>query len=371
MSKPVIALVALTLLCGTASAYLWKQLADERAQTQTLQARVAQLEQQATSAALQSQPTPAIAAEPPSTPEPNEAVKASTPKPTPPGAATFAAIGTTGVVNALGRSTPMDPEMQRRMKQNWDQQQRLMQDPEYRELMRSQQKMSIRRMHGDLEVMLGLSKEEADRVREVLAEQQVRMMDQRPPMNAFDGSMPDEAARRELHRFAEESRRKQEAELASVLGPKYGEWQQYQQNAWSRSQIMRLRQTLATSDEPLRQDQIKPLVQALASEQQQMQMNTLPVQVPPGGRMTAEMQLRTQEEWLERTAQSHERIRHVASNLLMPAQMQQLQEQQDQERKMQELNLRMQRARLAEAQARGEDPSTQYPTGFVPNVGMQ
>jgi hypothetical protein len=209
--------------------------------------------------------------------------------------------------------------------------------------------------------MMGLSKEEADRVRDVLAEQQVRSMEQRPFMGPFDGSQPDQAAIREQQRVYEEIKRKNDAELQAALGPKYSDWQEYQNSMWSRSQVMQLRETMAGSAEPLREDQLKPLVQALSREQQQMQMNTVRAQYPAGF-AGPEAQLRMQEEWLERTAQSHERIRNAVSSLLSPTQMQQLQEQQDQERKMQELNLRMQRAQAAEAQARGEDPSnaTQY-----------
>jgi hypothetical protein len=248
-----------------------------------------------------------------------------------------------------------DPEMRRRMQDNFEQQRKMLQDPEYRELMRSQQKMGLKHMYGDMESMLGLSREDAQRVLDVLAEQQLRSMEQqRPFMPSTDGSPPDQAAMREQQRYFAEMKRKNDAELAAALGPKYSEWQEYQQNMWSRSQVSRLRETLAGSDEPLRQDQLKPLVQAMAREQQQMQVSTMRAQYPTGF-AGPEAQMRMQEEWLERTAQSQERIRNAVSSLLTPSQLQQLQEQQEQERKMQELNLRMQRARLAEAAARGED----------------
>jgi hypothetical protein len=250
----------------------------------------------------------------------------------------------------------MDPDMRRRMQENFEQQRKMLQDPEYRELMRSQQKMGMKHMYGDMESMLGLSREEAQRVLDVLAEQQLRSMEQRPLMPPMDGSAPDQAAMREQQRYFAEMKRKNDAELAAALGPKYSEWQEYQQNTWSRSQVTRLRESLAGSDEPLRQDQLKPLVQAMAREQQQIQMNSMRSQYPAGV-AGPEAQMHMQEEWLERTAQSHERIRNAVSSLLTPSQLQQLQEQQDQERKMQELNLRMQRARLAEAAARGEDPN--------------
>ena len=354
MSKSVIALVVATLTCGSASAYFWQELRAEREQTRVLQARVAELEKAHEPAPVVAAVAPPVEVPPPVTAPANES-KATAPKPAvgaPAPAAAFAFLGSNGATVRNGR---MDPEMQRRMQENFDRQRALLKDPEYRELMRDQQKMGMRRMYGDMETMLGLSKEEADRVMDVLAEQQVRSMEQRPHFG-MDGSQPDQAAIREQQRVFEETRRKNESELASALGSKYGEWQEYQQSMWSRSQVMRLKETLSGSDDPLRQDQIKPLVQALAREQQQMQTNSMRGQ-NANGYARPENQLRMQEEWLERTAQSHERVRNAVSSLLSPAQMQQLQDQQEQEHKMQELNLRMQRARAEEARARGEDPN--------------
>jgi hypothetical protein len=355
MGKPVIALVVATLTCGSASAYLWHELRDERAQTQRLEARVVELEKAAQAGPVAVEQLSSGTVEPAPAPEPT-----AESKPTPSRNASVAMIApatsaTFALAGPNARNGRMDPEMRRRMQESFEQQRAMLKDPEYRELMRSQQKIGMKRMYGDMEVMLGLTKEEADRVVDVLAEQQLRAMEQRPVMMPMEGSQPDQAAIREQQRVFEENRRKNEAELAAVLGPKYSEWQEYQQSMWSRSQVMRLRETLSGTDEPLRQDQIKPLVQAMAREQQQMQTNTARAQYP-NGFSTPDAQMRMQEEWLERTAQSHERIRNSVSSLLTPAQLQQLQDQQDQERKMQEISMRMQRARAAEAQARGEDP---------------
>jgi hypothetical protein len=359
MSKPVVALITATFVCGSASAFLWQELRTEREQTRTLQARVAQLEQASSSALAPApklrEPAPPAAeaiAEPPTQ------TSASPPKPM----ATVGAVGgwsPFGMVASSG-GTRMDPEMQRRMQENFEQQQRLLKDPEYRDLMRNQQKMGMKRMYGDMEIMLDMSKEEVDRVLDVLAEQQVRSMEQQRPFLApSDGSPPDEAAIREHHHALQEIQRKNEAELSAAMGSKYRDWQEYQQTMGARHQVMRLRETLAGSAEPIRQDQIKPLVQAMAREQQ------LPQQAPairrsiPGSQVSTEDTLRMQEEWLERTTQTHQRVRDSVSSLLTPSQMEHLQEQQDQERKMLEINIRTMRARVAEAQARGETANGQ------------
>jgi hypothetical protein len=131
----------------------------------------------------------------------------------------------------------------------------------------------------------------------------------------------------------------------------------------ARSQVMQLRQVLATSAEPLRQDQIKPLVQAIAREQQ-TQTNA-PMRAYRQGPMNAETQLRAQEEWLQQQTEAQQRIRNSVASLLTPAQMQQLEAQHERERRMQEMQLRLQRARIAEAQARGEDLSAPNATAVM------
>jgi hypothetical protein len=358
MSKSVVALILATLGCGSASAYLWQELRTEREQTQTLQARVAQLEQARSG-------TPATLPKPREMPHPQEAVgptpsepSASAKKPTP---LVGALASTASGFVAFPGGTRMDPEMQRRVQENFEQQQRLLKDPEYRDLMRHQQKMGMKRMYGDMEIMLDMSKEEADRVLDVLAEQQVRSMEQqRPFMVPPDGSPPDEAAIREHHRALQEIQRKNDAELAAAMGSKYRDWQEYQQTMGARQQVMRLRETLAGSDEPIRQDQVKPLVQAMAREQQLSQHQAPAIRRSiPGTQVSTDDTLRMQEEWLERTTQTHQRVRDSVSSLLTPSQMEHLQEQQDQERKMLEINIRAMRARVAEAQARGETPTNQ------------
>jgi hypothetical protein len=361
MSKSVLALIAATFVCGSASAFLWQELRTEREQTRTLQARVAQLEQASSSASAplskpkppENPPTSQAIAEPPS----QASVAPKQPM------STVAAVGgwsPFGVVASSG-GTRMDPEMQRRMQENFEQQRRLLQDPEYRDLMRNQQKMGMKRMYSDMEIMLDMSKEEVDRVLDVLAEQQVRSMEQQRPFLAPpDGSPPDEAAIREHHRALQEIQRKNEAELSAAMGSKYRDWQQYQQTMGARQQVMRLRETLAGSNEPIRQDQIKPLVQAMAREQQLSQQQVPAIRRSiPGTQVSTDDTLRMQEEWLERTTQTHQRVRDSVSSLLTPSQMEHLQEQQDQERKMLELNIRAMRARVAEAQARGESSTNQ------------
>jgi len=356
MSKAVIVLTIATVASASASTYLWRELGSEREQSATLQTRVAELERE-------------MAQRPAAPPQADRELTEPAPEVTPaavktasaaPPAAQLGVIQGTANAGFVGaqRLGVADPDMRRRMKEAQEQQARMLKDPEYRELMRAQQKLGMMRMYSDLEPMLGLTKEESERLLDVLAEQSIRGMEQPPPFGPMDGTQPTEAEIRERQRAFEEQHRRNEQEIAAVLGSRYSDWQEYQKNGWSRSQVTQLRQTLSSTDEPLRQDQIKPLVNAIAREQQQMM--AAPMRMGPGIRtasgamqMDPQTQARMAEEWLERTAQSHERIRNAVSGLLTPAQFEQLQRQQEQELKMQELSVKQQRAR-ADAIARGE-----------------
>jgi hypothetical protein len=356
MSKWAIALTVATLACGSASAYLWQELRHEREQTAALQTQIVDLKR-AVSA-------PTHATRPSFTPQPVEATPPSLTvehAPAKPKAAA-ARLATSpapmftanGVAMGGGR---MDPQMRRRIQESHEQQARMLKDPDYRELMHSQQKMSMQRMYGDLEPLMGLSKEESERLLDILADQAIRVMEQPPMLPPTDGEPPDQNAVLEQQRRFQEQRRVTEAEIAAALGPKYNQWQEYQNNGWARSQVMQLRQTLSGTDEPIRLDQVKPLVEAIAREQPQMNrdLQALQTQAVQGRAFDAQSQVRMAEEWLERTAQSQQRIRDAVTGLLTPTQSEQLQRQHDQNLKMQELNLKQQRAR-AEAQARGELP---------------
>jgi hypothetical protein len=354
MSRTVIALTIATLACGSASAYFWQELRDERKQTASLATKLTQLQRSTSSRVPLSEPATTPPRAELNSPSPLKATAPAKPVAAAPvaGLATATPFFTAnGMAMSGGR---MDAEMRRRILENHEQQMRMLKDPEYRELMRSQHRMSMQRMYADLEPLLGLSKDESDRLLDVLAEQSIRSMEQRPMLPSLDGGPLDQNAVLEQQRLHQEQRRNNEAEIAAALGPKYNQWQEYQNNSWARSQVMQLRQTLSSTNEPIRSEQVKPLVEAIAREQKQLNQTLRhpPSQMRP---MDAQSQARFAEEWLERTAQSQQRIRDAASGLLTPTQLEQLQQQHEQELKMQELSVKQQRAR-AEAQARGEIP---------------
>jgi hypothetical protein len=360
MSKPVIALIAMTLVSTAASAYFWEALRTERASTQRLEQRIAQLERPA--ARPNSTPAPS-----PVAPESDAAPPVAAASPTQSQPAVARPMVRLGVQPfAIAPSVQgLDPNAQRRFQQAREQQRRMLENPEYRDLMRAQIKLSMHRMDADLEPLLGLTEDESDRLRDLLAEQQLRQMEQEPPP-VFDGSQVDESQQREFQERMQAAQRKNNDEVAALLGPKYADWQSYQKNSWSRIQVMQLREGLAQSGDPLRPEQIKPLVEVIAREQQQQQQTQMELMRSYGSHAPA---ARAQEQWLENTEQMNARIRAAASTVLSPTQLERLAARQDQELKMQQLQLQIQRAR-EEAQARGELPADSDQTmstnaGFV------
>ncbi len=343
MSKLTFILVATTIACAAAAVHLWQSLADQREQNAALQTQLSQLEE-----ALANSNT--AAASIPAPPISEDSSLADDPPVQQP-----AVFNAPPPQVAMSRGGAPDPQVLRRMRQSHEQQLRLLKDPEYRELMRSQQRAGMQQVYADLQPLLGLSDGESEQLLDLLAEHSLRNMEYaRPPFGPDDSGL-DRAALREQQRIMQEQRQRNEDEIAALLGPRYRDWQEYQQNGWSRGQVTRLRHTLALSTDPLRPEQIKPLVDAIAREQRQLGS---PAAMPgmTNGRPTPEMQARWVEDMVERTRQSHERIRVAVSGLLSPSQYDQLLRQQNQELKMQELNARQQRAR-ADAIARGEPPA--------------
>jgi hypothetical protein len=355
MGKWILVLAIAAMTSAGAATFLWQELREERTRTTELQTQLEQAQRPSPSSAA---PTDSKPVELQAQTQTQQLPAAPPPSPPPTTPAFVAASGGFAIAPS-GRPQAMDPEMRRRLIANREQQQRMLQDPEYRDLMRSQHKLGLRQAYGDLEPLLGLTSEEADRLLDVLAEQALRAMEGPIMLPSFDGTPPGEAQRREQQRHFDAQRRQHEAEIAAVLGAKSGAWQEYQNNGWSRSQVSRLRTTLASTDEPLRQDQLKPLVDALAAEQKTfMDAQRAFAHAAP---QDPQSFIRLAEKRFELTVESQERTRAALSGLLSPSQLELLRQQQQQELKMQELGLRQQRAR-AEAQARGElPPDVIYP----------
>jgi hypothetical protein len=138
-------------------------------------------------------------------------------------------------------------------------------DPAYRAAMRTQHRLQLEPHYGELAAELGLSQEEADRFLDLLADHDLRENE-----NRIKNGIPGEGGNEEERRRRLKAQQEQmESERKAFLGEeRYLAWTEYVNSAGARAQVRDLRTQLATSSSPLREDQIKPLVKALAAEDQ-------------------------------------------------------------------------------------------------------
>lgn len=364
MNRSILLLASSTLIFGSASAYFWQGQRGGDERNAALETRVKELE--TTLAAAQSQPPPsqpppqlAVVAEPPApVDDPKPAAKApakSAPK--------FAATGVGVVRNGTGNALIAAPSVFRVMRTD-----KLMEDPEYRAAMRSQQRMMMPARYPDLGEALGLQPEEVDKLMDLLTDQEMTGMENRPPIG--ENGPPDPAATQEWSKQMQQRQRDNEAQLAGLLGDAgLQEWKEYQQTLGARMQVKQLRGIMEGSSDPIRADQVQPLVDAMAAEQQRMLQtqlrglnNTVPGQqtiaLVAGGSgamhpATPTNQVAMMEKSLEQTVQNNQRMHDAVAPYLSSRQLEQFDKYQNQQLEFQRASLRMMRA-SAEAEARGE-----------------
>ncbi|HEY5807209.1 MAG TPA: hypothetical protein VIT67_04540, partial [Povalibacter sp.] len=251
MNRVTAALIITSLGLGAASAYFHSQLTAERSRSASLETRIAELEHSRITAVTRESD------------ESNDTPAAAIP------AVTNATV-TTAVQNggALPAVTP-SPEKGRQVRDRFmRRQQALLKDPEYREAMRMQHRMSLSQAYPDLARELGLPQEQVNRLLDLLTDQQLRSMEESRSVEAMAQSDP--AAIAELQREGEERQRAQQAEIAQVLGPDGLErWQEYQNSMGSRYRVRQLSGALDAAGIPLRDDQQQALQRTLAEHELQ------------------------------------------------------------------------------------------------------
>lgn len=128
--------------------------------------------------------------------------------------------------------------------------------PAMQKMMRAQMRANQRRMYGDFVEQAGLSKEDANKLYDLLTEQQMVNFGDARGMNPADAPT-----------FYEDQRRKQQAELSELLGAATAEsLQRYQETMPARSEVEMIARQLESSDNALTEDQRKRLIAALTEE---------------------------------------------------------------------------------------------------------
>ena len=214
---------------------------------------------------------------------------------------------------------------------------RLMNDPEFRRALRSQQRVNLEDQFHDLPKVLGLSSEQTDRLFDLLAEQQVRIHDAR--------WLKPEAGKTVFDAY-EEARAKNQVELASFLGPSNMiRYQEFRATLESRIEVTSVRNELARGPEPLRENQVDSMIAVVNPELQRLkqELRELDPLKPPGTDPA------TDGKRSELTIATNQRILDAARPILTSEQLAGLEELYRRQRLQMEAESAMNRLRFAAA----------------------
>src|SRR5690606_2036441 len=112
--------------------------------------------------------------------------------------------------------TANDAELQRQIQDILEREQRMLQHPEYRDLLRARQRLSLTQEHPDLAEFLQIPKAQADQLIDLLAEHRVR---EQTEARAMWPSHVDQATVQGYEAKAQHRQRTAEAQLGAVRGP--------------------------------------------------------------------------------------------------------------------------------------------------------
>lgn len=237
MTKTNIVLAAIAVVLAAGCFVLFRDSSAQRDLVRALQARVVQLQREmiANSTASQSdtQAPPADTTAPTSAPPAQAA--------TPPPSQASKPVVAKPVVDA---------------NRDWV---AVLRDPAYRRARLAEARLQLEQGYPQLVAELGLSGDTAERFLDLLAEQSLREQDLSMDKEAV---RDPEKRRRELYAEAEKERR-------ALLGEeRFRTWTEFVKSTQARGVVNDLRTQLATTNSPLREEQVKPLVKALAAEHQ-------------------------------------------------------------------------------------------------------
>jgi hypothetical protein len=315
--RPFILSVIVVLVLTALNFWSWRKLEEERAHNAELQIQLQQLHQARAAAReparMAGQFAPKTLSQPPGNP---------------PTSATSAA-----------KATPAASKYE-----DWAaRERRLMSDPKYREARKAELKMGWSRFRQDGMHVLGATAAEADTVVEWLVETQLAQSIRSNPRT------PEEVAQRRLE--IEQSKSREDAELRELLGDSKAEqWQQFMASQASRMVVSQLRAQLTSSD-PLRDEQVEPLIAALHAERTQFddEMRAYRDSLSSKGTLGDHGGALYLQREIERAAAANERAHATVAAILSPSQLDKLDELNN--RKLETLRVQLQIS-VAAAEAR-------------------
>jgi hypothetical protein len=287
------------LTCAAMSVWLWRELRVERARASALQEQVAQMRAEQARDAAQSRDKAKDVA---------KRDTASTPTQTQTAANSEAAgPATTAAQNGA--------RMLERMKR-WNAFERgLLRKPGYREANRARRTLEMKAGMSDLASALQVSQEDADRLIELLVDRELDYLSTPHPNPRNQAEMKVRVAEIAV------AEQEQNAAIAALIGDAgVAKWKDYQASMPTRTQMRELRTTLAGTGEPLRAEQMEPLIAAVHAERKRLNDEILEYRRnnPDGG---AKAELRYTDQFPQRVADTHHRIHASAAAILSPQQL--------------------------------------------------
>lgn len=351
MSKTVLALFAACVGLSLLSLHLVKQMRAGETTIAELQAQVARLEGE-----RHSTPSPA--------PTPAPAATWQVEPVTAPPASPNKELLMARVVqlprlaeDKPNAEVPSQEQRMRMMREDRERRRQLMQDPDYREAVRVQQRSNMTRQYPGVAQELGLDPDQADRLFDLLAEQQMLNNEQAEMLWDSEGLDPAELQQRQekMQQRWTEIQQKNEAQLAAHLGPqKLQTWKEYQSTLGARHQAEHLRTTLASRGVPLDEDASRAAIKAYAEAQKvEMQeytnMARADVASSPKAGLTGRIyatgsSVEMYQRQVEHTRKRNQRVLEALSPFLTYEQREALRKEQEAELKMQEAQMRIMRA---------------------------
>ncbi|HEU4781372.1 MAG TPA: hypothetical protein VFS58_15935 [Steroidobacteraceae bacterium] len=234
-------ILSLALLGTTAvSFWLWGEWRDERARNADLTARAASV------------PSPVAARE----------VPMSVPVP---GAGSPVSASTTAEKRSTHLATSSSPSVEPDGREGAvASQRRMLQEPQYREAWRAQQRLLHVRRRENVIRLLGFTPDEADAIVEIGIDRHLSWID-RPMLKP----MTQEFAQQQ-RALNEQDKREDEAKFRELLGEeKYARFQDYMESRSTRGYVDRMRPQFTGAD-TIRDDQLEPLIAALHVERNRL-----------------------------------------------------------------------------------------------------
>jgi hypothetical protein len=215
---------------------------------------------------------------------------------------------------------------------------KMMEDPEMRKMVRTQQKAMVDMMYGGLFKQLKLSPEEQTAFTEELLDTQMRQMENMRGLFGDEGPGESDAQRKEA---AKQAKTESDARIRELLGEeRFAEYTDYQKNVGERMQLNQLQSRLETSNLQMQDGQMTQLMRLMQEERDRVPsiFPTGPDANPADFKSLTPEKMDQQIAWME---DYNRRVLERAGTVLTPEQLQVYRDFQDQQASMQKIGLKM------------------------------